>query len=131
MSQDDSDYDATLSGVLTASVPHPCSVDDKPKLSELQLLEGRDGGKVRVIEGVAHKWKNMATSLSFDGPRIESIDMGALKMTEDACRKMFVKWLDGDHDLKEPVTWATLIRCLIDAGLIDMADKLKEILNVS
>ena len=103
-------------------------VGDKPKLSELQQLEGRGGRRVKVIEVVACKWKHLAASLDFDGPRIEDIDMEGHYNPEAACRQMFVKWLYGDHDLKEPVTWATLIQCLIDAGLIDMADRLKEII---
>ena len=86
---------------------------------------------MRVIEGAAYKWKELAMSLDFDGPRIESIDIGALCKPEEACRQMLVKWLDGDDDLKGPVTWATLIQCLIDAGpgLIDMADRLKELIE--
>ena len=68
-------------------------------------------------------------SLDFNGPRIESIDQGALRMPEEACRQMLVKWLDGDNDLIGPVTWATLIQCMIDAGLVDMAERLKELVH--
>ena len=84
---------------------------------------------MRAIEGVAYKWKELAMSLNFDGPRIESIDIGALCKPEEACRQMLVKWLDGDDDLRGPVIWATLIQCLIDAGLVDMADRLKELIE--
>lgn len=93
------------------------STGDKPKLSELQLLKGRGGSRVRIIEGVAYKWKGLAMSVDFDGPRIESIDQGALRMSEEACRQMLVKWLDGNNDLRGAVTWDTLIQSLVDAGL--------------
>ena len=86
---------------------------------------------MRVIEGVAYKWKELAMSLDFDGPRIESIDMGAPCKPEEACRQMLVKWLDGDDNLRGPVTWDTIVQSMIDAGLVDMADKLKEIVNYS
>lgn len=78
---------------------------------------------------MAYKWKQLAMSLNFDGPKIESIDMGAMYKPEEACRQMLVKWLDGDDELKGPVTWGTLIQSLIDAGLVDMADRLKEIIS--
>ena len=92
-------------------------------------MEGRGGRRVRAIEGVASKWEHLARSLKFDGPRIDSIRRDTHHQTEDACDRMLTKWLNGEHDLKGPVTWATLIQCLIDAGFIDIADSLKEIIN--
>ena len=86
---------------------------------------------MRVIRDAAYKWRELAMSLNFDGPRIESIDMGALCKPEEACRQILVKWLDGDDDLRGPVTWSTLIQCMIDAGLVGMADRLKELISYS
>ena len=85
---------------------------------------------MKVIEGVGDGWKDLAKSLDFDGPRIDSIDMEAPhEQSEEACQQMLTEWLDGDDDLRSPVTWATLIQSLIDAGLTDMAYRLKEFIN--
>ena len=75
-------------------------------------LQDRDGRQVRVIDSVAPHWKSVATSLGFDGPRLQLIDMGAFYKPEDACREMFIKWLNGEEGLYKPITWATLISCL-------------------
>ena len=84
----------------------------RPTLRELQLLQDCDGRQVRVIDSVAPHWKSLATSLGFDGARLQLIDMGAFCQPEDACRDMFIKWLNGERGLCTPITWATLIRCL-------------------
>ena len=104
------------------------SSGERPLLRQLQLLEGRGGRKVRVRDSVAPYWKELAIALGFDGPRIEVIDQKSHRNPEEACREVFIRWLDGDYDLK-PVTWDSLIRCLIHAGLVDVADLLKEIVR--
>ena len=60
---------------------------------------------------------------------IRSIEMGAHFQPEEACHRVFTKWLDGGDGLCKPVTWGTLIQCLIDAGLVDIAEELEEILR--
>ena len=86
---------------------------------------------MKIIEGVGDKWKDLARSLNFSEPRIDSIvDAGASReQSEEACQRIFSEWLDGDDDLKGPVTWDTLIQSTIDAGLMDMADTLKELIR--
>ena len=82
-----------------------CSSDAKPTIQELQLLKQNErGSELRIIESMASKWQTIAIFLGFDGSRIETIDMEAMKKPEDACRQMLKKWLDGDKSLK-PVTW--------------------------
>ena len=81
-------------------------------MRELQLLVDASGMQVRVIHSVAPHWKSVATALGFDGARIKVIDMGAFYKPEDACREMFIKWMNGEHGLCKPLTWATLIGCL-------------------
>jgi hypothetical protein len=44
---------------------------------------------------------------------------------------MLSEWLDESDDLRGPVTWDTLIQSTIDAGLMDMADRLKELISYS
>lgn len=92
---------------------------------------GRSGRKVKVIEGVGDGWKELARSLDFSEARIDSIDTGAShEQPEEACQEMFAQWLDGD-DLRGPVTWDTLVQSMIEAGLVDMAEQLKELVSYS
>ena len=102
---------------------------DQPKLHELQLLEGVDGKKVRVMERVAPDWKHLAVSLKFDLWKIRIIEMDHKTSADDACQEMFMRWLDGGHDLAQPCTWDTLIKCLRHAALIDVANSIREILR--
>ena len=55
--------------------------------------------------------------------------MESLLKPKEACHRVFTKWLDGGDGLCKPVTWGTLIQCLIDAGLVDIAEELEEILR--
>ena len=82
---------------------------------------------MRIIDRVSPQWKSLAAALGFDLARIEVIDQTAFRRPVDACREMFGRWLNGDYDL-EPVTWDSLIQCLMHAGLMDTADSLKECL---
>ena len=100
-----------------------------PKLRELQLLEGVDGRKVRVIETVAPYWTKLAVELGFDQSRIMILEKDYRDSTEEACRAMFMRWLDGRHDLAQPCTWDTLIKCLRRAGFSDVANSLRTILR--
>jgi hypothetical protein len=97
----------------------------KPELHELQLLEFDEGrGSLRIMERVTPKWKQVAVALGFNGSRIEAIEMTALRQPEDACLRMFTKWLAGGHDLRPP-TWDVLIQSLRAANLPEIADLLK------
>ena len=102
---------------------------DQPKLHELQLLEGVGGRKVRVIERVAPDWKHLAISLKFDLWKIKTIEKDYKTSTEEACQEMFMRWLAGEHDLAQPCTWDTLIKCLRRAAFIDVANSLSTILR--
>ena len=101
---------------------------DRPKLHELQLLEGVTR-KVRVIERVAPDWKVLAIALGFDQSRIKTIEKDYSWSKEEACQEMFMRWLDGEHDLVQPCTWDTLITYLIRAAFGDVASSLREILE--
>ena len=93
------------------------------------MLEGVDGRKVRVIERVAPDWKDLAIALGFEQSRIMIIDEDCRGRVERACQEMFMRWLDGGHDLAQPCTWDTLIKCLRRAALINVANSLREILR--
>ena len=66
----------------------------------------------------------MAKNLGFDEADIETLDE---KAPEDACHETFDRWLSGDGDLVE-MTWEALVQCLINAGLVEVADDLREFL---
>ena len=102
---------------------------DQPKLHELQLLEGVNGRKVRVTERVAPDWKDLGIALGFDQYRIMIIEEDCRGRVERACQEMFMRWLAGEHDLAQPCTWDTLIKCLRRAAFIDVANSLREILR--
>jgi hypothetical protein len=103
----------------------------RPELHELQLLEFDEGREpLRIMERVVPKWKQVAIALGFNGSRIETIEISALRQPEDACLKMFSDWLTGGHDLKPP-TWDVLIHSLRAANLPEIADLLKYIEIVS
>ena len=102
---------------------------DRPTLHELQLLEGVDGRKVRVIERVAPDWKDLAIALGFDQSRIKTIERDYRGSREEACQEMFMRWLDGEHDLAQPCTWDTLIKRLRRAAFGDVANSLRAILK--
>ena len=84
---------------------------DKPKLQDLDVLKLRDGREVRIIENVAANWEYLAIRFGFEETRISNIKRGAFFQPEDACLKMFIRWLNGEHDLAPP-TWYNLIQCL-------------------
>ena len=54
--------------------------------------------------------------------------MGTFHQPQDACIQMFSDWLVGGLGLREPITWATLIEVLIEAGLVDLAQDLEGII---
>ena len=84
------------------------------------MLEGVDGRKVRVIEGVAPDWKDLAIAFGFDQSRIMIIDEDCRGRVDRACQ-MFMRWLNGEHDL------AQLCR---RAAFIDVASSLTVILDL-
>ena len=97
----------------------------RPELYELQLLEFDKGMEsLRIMEKVTPKWKQVAIALGFNGSKIKTIEMGALRQPEDACLSMFSDWLDGGHDLQPP-TWDILIQSLRAANLPEIVDLFK------
>lgn len=68
----------------------------------------------------------MAQQLGFDD--LLDTDTHFQRAPEDICHEMFVHWLDGDSGSVE-ATWEALIQCLIEAGLVQVADDLKECLS--
>ena len=105
-------------------------VGNKPEMHELQMLKSPDGRVLRIMESVSSQWKQMAVALGFSIEKIKSIEKSKQYQTDDASFEIFSCWLEGGHDLKPP-TWDTLISCLKQANLLDIADRLCNIEIVS
>ena len=102
------------------------NITDKiPNLKELQLLKTEDGSSVRIIETIAYDWQSVAIALGFDGPRIKNIEKDHPNQCEDASCDMLSRWLHGEHDLHGPLTWDTLIGCLEQAEMMELAKKVR------
>ena len=81
-----------------------------------------------MIEEVAGYWEDLARALHFESSVIEHIgDM--FFQTEDACREVLRRWLEGQGETRQPVNWATLIDSLSEAGFVDVAEELQEALG--
>ena len=93
-------------------------------------MKGPSGRTARIMEGVAPKWKDFAILLGFNGPKITSLDRGVQKDPEDACREMFICWLDGGNNQK-PVTWESIIECLVDTELSELAINVVKLLTLN
>jgi hypothetical protein len=75
------------------------------------LLKLRNGRKMRIIKSIAAEWKALAIRFGFEGMTISTIKKGAFYQPDDACCKMFIRWLNGEQGLKR-LTWYNLIQCL-------------------
>ena len=105
-----------------------CITGSYPSLEALCLLESHSGRKIKIIDSIASQWIELARAMGFGEEDIERIRNTSC-LSHEACQKMFTKWLEGDESLMSPVTWSTLIQCLIDCELVEVADVLKEILE--
>ena len=66
---------------------------------------------MKIIKSIAAEWEALAIRLGFEGMIINTIRRGAFYQPDDACCKMFIRWLNGEEGLKPP-TWYNLIQCL-------------------
>ena len=100
-----------------------------PTLRELQLLKLPNGTDLRIMKEVAPEWDEVAMALGFDGARIKTLKMGAHYQPKEACREMFIEWLDGGRDLQPP-TWNVLIQSLRAANLTEIANLLSRTIEI-
>ena len=90
----------------------------------------RDGRKVRIIKSIAAKWDALAIRFGFEGMTISTIRKGAFYQPDDACCKMFTRWLNGEEGLKRP-TWYNLIQCLEETEEFpDLTRDIKEVFTL-
>ena len=98
-------------------------------MRELQLLNLPNGTEFRIMKEVAPEWGEVAIALGFDGARIKTLKMGAHYQPKEACREMFIEWLDGGRDLQPP-TWNVLIQSLRAANLTEIANLLSRTIEI-
>ena len=91
----------------------------------LEEMEGRGGRKVRVIESTGSEWEEVAKALDMGQEDIDMIKTTHSDNDEEACREMLATWLEGNNG---EVSWTAFTQALIDAGLPELADNLKDIL---
>ena len=89
------------------------------------MIEGRGGRKVRVIESIGSEWEEVAKALDMGQEDIEMIKTTHSDNDEEACREMLATWLEGNIS---EVSWTAFSQALIDAGLSEVADSLKDVL---
>jgi hypothetical protein len=82
-----------------------------------------------VIKQAAAKWESVATSLYFESHDITRIKRDIHYQSIDACRTVFIEWLEGNG--RKPTTWNTVIKALEEADLSELAGDLKIVLSVS
>lgn len=105
-------------------------IGDKPTLQQLQLLRGHDGRTVRVINEVSSRWVELAIALQFSSSVIAYIKADYPHSGTSACCWIFTTWLDEEQEhLLEPVTWATLKQCLIDADFSMVAQDIDDVIS--
>ena len=97
-----------------------------PEFHELDLFE-QHGKKLKLIKRVTANWEDVATRLHFPGYTIKAISRDGQHQSDQACRSMFTRWLDGEG--RKPITWGTLIDALNEADLSSVAQELDKMIN--
>ena len=104
-----------------------CGIKIMLNIEALEELEGRRGRKVRVVESIGSvEWEEVAKALDMGQEDIDMIKSRHSDHDEEACREMLATWLEGNNG---EVSWTALTQALIDSGLPELADSLKDILN--
>ena len=81
---------------------------------------------MNVINKTACAWEKVAIRLHFEGHDISRIRRNE-RQAEDACRTVFVEWLEGKG--RTPTTWDTVLQALNEAEQGELANDLEEVLN--
>ena len=99
-----------------------------PKEHELDRID-YNGKTIRIFSSSAARWEKIATRLYFDGNTIGAIRRDTHYQVEDACKTVFNVWLGGKEGLREPKTWATVVRVLKEADLGVLSGELNSVLT--
>ena len=94
-------------------------------MKAFEAIEGCEGTKVRVIESRGSQWEEVAKALDMGQEDIDMIKTTHSDNDEETCREMLATWLEGNNG---EVSWTEFSQALIDAGLPELADNLKDVL---
>ena len=96
-------------------------------IQALEVLEGHGGRKVRVVESIGSEWEEVAKALDMGQEDIDMIKSTHSDNDEEACCEMLATWLEGNNG---EVSWTAFTQALIDAGLPELAESLKDALGL-
>ena len=98
-----------------------------PSIKALEVIQGHGGRKIKVIDSVGSQWEELAKALEMEQKDIDMIKATHGDNDQEACHAMLATWLEGNNG---EVSWIVFIQALIDAGLPDLADSLKDVLQL-
>ena len=104
------------------------SAAERPEVYQLMKLEGKEGRTVKVVEGVAAEWEQLAYTLRFSPAVVRTVERDAKDCTA-ACVEVLYRWVSGAEGTRQPVSWATLIKCLRDCDFVMLARDLENALS--
>ena len=104
--------------------------DMKPRKAQLLRLKTTKGVRVNIIESIAPVWKKIGFLMDLDpkGQEVENIEAEhALKQDDQdiCCQEMFKLWLEDPN-----ATWGNLIEILVDSDQEELAEQIKDALNL-
>ena len=105
-------------------------LDEKPTLQQLQVMSDHSGEELRIRDEVAAQWEDLAIALGFEGCNIKCIKRDHSQNARAACQLMLLEWLNGERNLRKPVTWGTLIQSLVDADFKSTAERIAIALQI-
>ena len=104
--------------------------DERPKMSELQLMKWCKGGQekqLRIKADIAPRWKELGTTLGISPAELEGFERQKMLNQEECCYAVLQRWLENGSQPREAysVTWKGLIKALRDTSLREIADELE------
>ena len=108
--------------------------DTVPTIATLYCFKyiGTRGGtqRIRIIEKIATRWRQLGASLKFSTSSLEIIDADNRGKIEACTERMLSLWLEGhvQEDSQAPITWRTFLEALRDANLVQLADNITHLL---
>ena len=107
-----------------------CYVAATPTLKQLTLLkwENEHGQtqRLRILEDVCTKWKNIGTLIGLTAGRLNIIEVDRHDKPEDCCREVFDDWLKQGDQGSYPMTWDSMCTLLEDLNFIKTAKEIGE-----
>ena len=101
--------------------------DDKPSLLDLRKFPGKDH-KFDVMERIGVNYPDFGMFLlqDSDGSKVSALELTWQRASLPICRDIMKAWLQGKG--KTPVTYATLLDCLHEADLHNLAKDIADVL---